>query len=84
MTAMGNTDVILLNAEQERTLPCCSVHNHYDHHDHDHHGHDHDHGHHHHHHEDEEGDLSSLRALLLDPLLSSPDDRAPSLLRVLT
>jgi len=31
-----------------------------------------------------EPDLSSLRALLLDPLLSSPEERAPSLLRVLT
>ena len=32
---------------------------------------------------DYDDDLSSLSALLRDPLLSSPDDRAPSLLRVL-
>ena len=33
---------------------------------------------------DYDDDLSSLSALLRDPLLSSPDDRAPSLLNVLT
>ena len=34
--------------------------------------------------DDYDDDLSSLSALLRDPLLSSPDDRAPSLLNVLT